>query len=93
MYNCLIQNTSHSFSDKKNKSIFVLFFNTLIFAALQRGLYRVYGTMIAVALVHEGLFPSFFSKRLYQNLCSIPSSPPTLEEIADLDLKWKLKKV
>ncbi|XP_059374195.1 G2/M phase-specific E3 ubiquitin-protein ligase-like [Carassius carassius] len=61
--------------------------------ALQRGLYRIYGIMIAVALVHGGLFPSFFSERLYQNLCSIPSSLPTLEEITDLDLQWKLKKI
>ncbi|KAK9976744.1 hypothetical protein ABG768_021947 [Culter alburnus] len=49
--------------------------------------------MIAVALVHGGLFPSFFSERLYQNLCSLPSSLPTLEEITDLDLQCKLKKI
>ncbi|XP_028454088.1 uncharacterized protein LOC114568671 isoform X3 [Perca flavescens] len=59
--------------------------------ALRRGLYRTYGGMIAVALVHGGVFPSFFSERLYQNLCSIPTSPPTLEEVADQDLQLKLK--
>lgn len=49
--------------------------------------------MIAVALVHGGVLPSFFSERLYQNLCSTPTSPPTLEEVADSDLQWKLKRV
>ncbi|XP_034550588.1 G2/M phase-specific E3 ubiquitin-protein ligase-like [Notolabrus celidotus] len=49
--------------------------------------------MIAVALVHGGVLPSFFSERLYQNLCSLPASPPTLEEVADQDLQLKLKKI
>lgn len=48
---------------------------------------------MAVALVHGGVLPSFFSERLYQNLCSTPTSPPTLEEVADQDLQLKLKKV
>ncbi|MEQ2229955.1 hypothetical protein ILYODFUR_024205 [Ilyodon furcidens] len=37
--------------------------------------------MIAVALVHGGMLPSFFSERFYRNLCSPPTSPTTLEEI------------
>ncbi|XP_028424198.1 G2/M phase-specific E3 ubiquitin-protein ligase-like isoform X1 [Perca flavescens] len=61
--------------------------------ALRRGLYRTYGVMIAVALVHGGVLPSCFSERLYQNLCSTPTSPPTLEEVADQDLQLKLKKI
>jgi len=51
--------------------------------------YSKVGKMIVMALTHGGLFPSFFSERLYQNLCS---SSPTLEEGADVDLQCKLKK-
>lgn len=68
-----------------------LLLNISIFAALHTGLYRTYGVMMAVALVHGGVLPSFFSERLYQNLCCTPTSQPTLEEVADQDLQLKLK--
>ncbi|XP_038147851.1 G2/M phase-specific E3 ubiquitin-protein ligase-like [Cyprinodon tularosa] len=60
--------------------------------ALHRSLYKTYD-VITVALVHGGVRPSFFSERLYKNLCLKPTSPPTLEEVVDQDLHLKLKKI
>ncbi|XP_056615096.1 G2/M phase-specific E3 ubiquitin-protein ligase-like [Triplophysa dalaica] len=63
--------------------------------ALHRGIYKTYGVMISVALLHGGVMPAFFSERLFKNLFSITSSssPPTLDEITDLDLQTKLRKI
>ncbi|XP_041823681.1 G2/M phase-specific E3 ubiquitin-protein ligase [Melanotaenia boesemani] len=61
--------------------------------ALQRGLYKTFGTMIAVAFVHGGVAPLFFSERLYNSLCQLTMQPPTLDEVTDGDLREKLKKI
>lgn len=61
--------------------------------ALGKSLYKTYGKMIAVALVHGGVSPRFLSERLYNSLCGIPVPPPTLEDVSDPDLKEKLGKI
>ncbi|XP_024118464.1 G2/M phase-specific E3 ubiquitin-protein ligase [Oryzias melastigma] len=61
--------------------------------ALQRGLYRTFGVMIAVAIVHGGVMPGFFSQKLYDNLCERETPAPTLGDISDLELQKKLRKV
>ncbi|KAF6726454.1 G2/M phase-specific E3 ubiquitin-protein ligase [Oryzias melastigma] len=61
--------------------------------ALQRGLYRTFGVMIAVAIVHGGVMPGFFSQRLYDNLCERETPAPTLGDISDPELQKKLRKI
>lgn len=43
--------------------------------------------------VHGGVAPTFFSERLFGQVCDEPTQPATLEEISDVTFKEKLIKV
>lgn len=79
----------------KNFDLYNKYFNAYHskISALQRGLYRTFGVMIAVAIVHGGVMPGFFSQRLYDNLCERETPAPTLGDISDPELQKKLRKV
>ncbi|MEQ2238506.1 hypothetical protein ILYODFUR_033817 [Ilyodon furcidens] len=49
--------------------------------------------MISVALVHGGIKPLFFSRRLYHSIASRPTPPVTLEEVDDRELQEQLQRV
>lgn len=49
--------------------------------------------MIALALIHGGTKPSFFSERLYTEISGQDTSDVTLEEVDDWDVKGKLQRV
>ncbi|KAM9486989.1 G2/M phase-specific E3 ubiquitin-protein ligase-like isoform 2-T2 [Clarias gariepinus] len=48
--------------------------------ALQTKLYTVVGKMIAVCVVHGGVGPHFFSERLFQKICGLPTPPTMIKE-------------
>ncbi|XP_059912148.1 G2/M phase-specific E3 ubiquitin-protein ligase-like, partial [Gadus macrocephalus] len=61
-------------------------------SALRKDQYFFAGQAIAVSLVHGGPAPGFCSSSLYSSLTG-RSPKPEMEEIADLDLYAKVKKV
>ncbi|XP_052407890.1 uncharacterized protein DKFZp434B061-like [Carassius gibelio] len=59
---------------------------------LNRGIYRVIGKAISVCLVHGGVGPHVFSRRLLCQLTGEPTPPVDIEEVDDEDLKQQLQK-
>ncbi|XP_022541254.2 G2/M phase-specific E3 ubiquitin-protein ligase-like [Astyanax mexicanus] len=49
--------------------------------------------MMAVCLVHGGVEPQFFSQRLYNQVCGLPSPKADPSEIVDYTFKEKLLKI
>ncbi|KAF5897305.1 G2/M phase-specific E3 ubiquitin-protein ligase-like, partial [Clarias magur] len=60
---------------------------------LQRKLYTVVGKMIAVCVVHGGVGPHFFSERLFQQICGLPTPPTMVDEVGDHTFREQLIKV
>lgn len=73
-------------------NITLINFNCLSFIALHNNTYRLVGQMLAVCLIHGGVSPHFFSKRLFNQVCGLPPSPATIEEVVDHSLRAKLEK-
>ncbi|XP_045898288.1 G2/M phase-specific E3 ubiquitin-protein ligase-like isoform X2 [Micropterus dolomieu] len=61
--------------------------------SLHNNTYRLVGQMLAVCLIHGGVSPHFFSKRLFNQVCGLPPSPATIEEVVDHSLRAKLEKI
>lgn len=72
---------------------FLTFFLLFFTLALQTRLYTLIGKMIAVCVVHGGVGPHFFSERLFQQICGIPTSPALMDEVGDHILREQLIKV
>ncbi|XP_016349333.1 G2/M phase-specific E3 ubiquitin-protein ligase-like, partial [Sinocyclocheilus anshuiensis] len=49
--------------------------------------------MIAVCVVHGGVGPHFFSERLFQQICGMPTSSASLDEVGDHTLREQLIKI
>ncbi len=60
---------------------------------MQTRLYTLIGKMIAVCVVHGGVGPHFFSERLFQQICGIPTSPASVDDVGDHTLREQLDKV
>ncbi|XP_028296999.1 G2/M phase-specific E3 ubiquitin-protein ligase-like isoform X2 [Gouania willdenowi] len=60
---------------------------------LETGLYTLFGKMVTVCIIHGGVRPCFFSKRLFLRLCG--KSPPaaSLDEVGDQSFREKLLKI
>ncbi|RXN22005.1 G2 M phase-specific E3 ubiquitin- ligase-like protein [Labeo rohita] len=61
--------------------------------ALETTLYASVGKMIALCVVHRGVGPHFFSERLFQQICGVPTSPASVDEIGDHTLREQLIKI
>ncbi|TRY65131.1 hypothetical protein DNTS_022286, partial [Danionella cerebrum] len=61
--------------------------------ALESKMYSAVGKMISVCVVHGGVGPHFFSERLFQQVCGLPTSPVSLDEIGDHSLMEQLIKI
>ncbi|KAL1270818.1 hypothetical protein QQF64_029834 [Cirrhinus molitorella] len=61
--------------------------------ALQTRLYSFVGKMIAVCIVHGGVGPHFFSERLFQQICGLPTSPASVDEVGDHTFREQLIKI
>ena len=61
--------------------------------ALQTKLYTWVATMIAVCVVHGGVGPHFFSERLFQQICGLPTLPTIVDEVGDHTFREHLIKV
>ncbi|XP_049898937.1 G2/M phase-specific E3 ubiquitin-protein ligase-like [Epinephelus moara] len=61
--------------------------------ALQTNLYTWVAKMIAVCVVHGGVGPHFFSERLFQQICGIPTSPTIVDEVCDHTFRQQLIKI
>ncbi|XP_076578623.1 G2/M phase-specific E3 ubiquitin-protein ligase-like [Chaetodon auriga] len=61
--------------------------------ALQTKLYAWVAKMIAVCVVHGGVGPHFFSQRLFHQICGIPTSPATVDEVGDHTFREQLTKI
>ena len=61
--------------------------------ALYSGKYRLVGCMIAVCLVHGGVKPQFFSRRLYNQVCGLPAPEANITVRVDYSFKDKLLRV
>lgn len=58
---------------------------------LDTGKYKVVGGIIAYSIVHGGPSPRFFSEKMYRMLVhGAESFKPTLDDVADYELKQKL---
>lgn len=55
--------------------------------------YSNLGKMVAVALIHGGIKPRFFSQRLYNSIANLPTPPVTVDEVDDRELREQLQKV
>lgn len=62
-------------------------------AAMDTKMYMWVAKMIAVCVVHGGVGPHFFSDRLYQQICGLPTSPVRVEDVSDHTLREQLLKV
>ncbi|KAK2914210.1 hypothetical protein Q8A67_002609 [Cirrhinus molitorella] len=60
---------------------------------LQTRLYSFVGKMIAVCIVHGGVGPHFFSERLFQQICGLPTSPASVDEVGDHTFREQLIKI
>ncbi|KAL1270813.1 hypothetical protein QQF64_029829 [Cirrhinus molitorella] len=49
--------------------------------------------MIAVCIVHGGVGPHFFSERLFQQICGLPTSPASVDEVGDHTFREQLIKI
>ncbi|XP_078023185.1 uncharacterized protein LOC117259544 isoform X3 [Epinephelus lanceolatus] len=61
--------------------------------ALQTNLYTWVAKMIAVCVVHGGVGPHFFSERLFQQICGIPTSLASVDEVCDHTFRQQLIKI
>ncbi|XP_041960192.1 G2/M phase-specific E3 ubiquitin-protein ligase-like isoform X2 [Alosa sapidissima] len=61
--------------------------------ALQDGLYRTIGRMLAVAFIQGGLPVHFFSDRLYSQISGLPSPKYRVEDVVDYDIRSILEKI
>ncbi|XP_049457547.1 G2/M phase-specific E3 ubiquitin-protein ligase-like [Epinephelus fuscoguttatus] len=61
--------------------------------ALQTNLYTWVAKMIAVCVVHGGVGPHFFSERLFQQICGIPTSPTIVDEVCDHTFRQQLIRI
>ncbi|XP_050951519.1 uncharacterized protein LOC127154155 [Labeo rohita] len=61
--------------------------------ALETTLYASVGKMIALCVTHGGVGPHFFSERLFQQICGVPTSPASVDEIGDHTLREQLIKI
>lgn len=62
-------------------------------AALDTKMYMWVAKMISVCVVHGGVGPHFFSDRLYQQICGLPTAPVRVEDVSDHTLREQLMKV
>ncbi|XP_077100303.1 uncharacterized protein LOC143751604 isoform X2 [Siphateles boraxobius] len=60
--------------------------------ALENRLYASVGKMIAMCVVHGGVGPHFFSERLFQQICGMPTSSASVDEVGDHTLREQLIK-
>ncbi|KAK0146404.1 G2/M phase-specific E3 ubiquitin-protein ligase [Merluccius polli] len=60
--------------------------------ALCKNAHRLVGQMVSVCLIQGGVSPHFFSRRLFRQVCGLPSEQGTVEEITDIGLRDKLEK-
>lgn len=65
----------------------------VLFSALDTRLYALIGMMISVCVIHGGVGPHFFSKRLFLQLCGEKTEPAVFDEVGDHSFKEKLLKV
>ncbi|XP_030294372.1 uncharacterized protein LOC115594428 isoform X2 [Sparus aurata] len=61
--------------------------------AMDTKMYMWVAKMIAVCVVHGGVGPHFFSDRLYQQICGLPTSPVRVEDVSDHTLREQLLKI
>ncbi|XP_041854877.1 G2/M phase-specific E3 ubiquitin-protein ligase-like [Melanotaenia boesemani] len=61
--------------------------------ALETKMYLFVAKMISVCVVHGGVGPHFFSERLYQQICGLPTAPVKVEDVSDHKLREQLMKV
>ncbi|XP_049325126.1 G2/M phase-specific E3 ubiquitin-protein ligase [Astyanax mexicanus] len=61
--------------------------------ALHTNTYKSVGQMLSVCLIHGGVSPNFFSKRLFSQVFGLPSGPATIEDVVDHGLRAKLEKI
>ncbi|XP_077057358.1 G2/M phase-specific E3 ubiquitin-protein ligase-like [Siphateles boraxobius] len=61
--------------------------------ALENRLYASVGKMIAMCVVHGGVGPHFFSERLFQQICGMPTSSASVDEVGDHTLREQLIKI
>ncbi|XP_026059142.1 G2/M phase-specific E3 ubiquitin-protein ligase isoform X2 [Carassius auratus] len=61
--------------------------------ALQTKLYMWVAKMIAVCVVHGGVGPHFFSERLFNQICGIPTPPAMVDEVCDHAFREQLIKI
>jgi len=64
-----------------------------LFSALDTRLYALIGMMISVCVIHGGVGPHFFSKRLFLQMCGGKTEPAVFDEVGDHSFKEKLLKV
>ncbi|XP_069139550.1 G2/M phase-specific E3 ubiquitin-protein ligase-like isoform X5 [Argopecten irradians] len=60
--------------------------------ALSSGAYKDAGTIIAMSIVHGGPAPKFFNQLLFDMMVG-RKVHPTLEDVQDIDMKGKIKKL
>ncbi|CAM4610246.1 unnamed protein product [Leuciscus chuanchicus] len=61
--------------------------------ALENRLYASVGKMIAMCFVHGGVGPHFFSERLFQQICGMPTSSASVDEVGDHTLREQIIKI
>ncbi|XP_056099424.1 uncharacterized protein LOC130078001 isoform X3 [Rhinichthys klamathensis goyatoka] len=61
--------------------------------ALENRLYASVGKMIAMCVVHGGVGPHFFSERLFQQICGMPTSSASVDEVGGHTLREQLIKI
>lgn len=61
--------------------------------ALDTKMYMWVAKMISVCVVHGGVGPHFFSDKLYQQICGLPTAPVRVEDVSDHTLREQLMKI
>nr|XP_023670414.1 G2/M phase-specific E3 ubiquitin-protein ligase-like [Paramormyrops kingsleyae] len=61
--------------------------------ALDAKMYMWVARMISVCVVHGGVGPHFFSDRLYQQICGLPTALVKIEDVNDRTLREQLMKI
>lgn len=56
---------------------------SLLTAAVDTKMHMWVAKMISVCVVHRGVGPHFFSDRLYQQICGLPTAPVSVEDVSD----------
>ncbi|PIK51126.1 putative G2/M phase-specific E3 ubiquitin-protein ligase, partial [Apostichopus japonicus] len=77
-----------------NMKDFIKFYIPFLHPALNGGLFKVAGTMVAVSLIHGGPAPHFFSRSLY-NIVSygFEAAAPLVEEVSDPETKLLIEAI